>query len=756
MSAIPFAFQNMNPSHLDDKMDVASSPFLQPDDFDVELDSIREPSIIESLHDDMVDDAVQPAEVGSDIMQDQLEETLPDDDMVDDENATNPPVPRDEDFNMDAFADEPRVDEDEDILYEEEEDIEHAIEQVEESLEFKSQQEPPQYQELEPEVILDDTEEQPDEQDPHHLDTNEPEADTRTDAQVNLEDAEQESANAGFTSTESSAEALVQPKAQDGGDDSLEQELTTQENHTGSSIEFLQEVQVVESYVESENVEQVPEHTETAEMAETPVLQERDKAVTELQLHVAEGLSGSQKDSVKAVHPVTLLYLDEEMSLFPPMIGDESSVYFLADSSLVFEPLDKLLAACRDILTGTLDHHDELVLDITSLGLHICEDSKYAAQITLSQILDVYLQLCRNDEGQEIHPLYCHLSSRVSLASQYSYLVSSSHEGRTFSEIAADHIDTPEAEDEHANAAHYRDDQQGDSNQEAPIEEHSNENVSNEQPTTLEAEVDHQFDVAAPEGEDVEWTVANSPGQAFDTAVSEEAPQGSVEQLDRSEPSPTQKPEQAATDDKAHALDEEEQPFQADGSEHEAYLDIADHFEAQEYETNSSHTVEAEQAENETLEGVEDAFGVEKHDSFDDSFEQVEDLFEHDNGAEQADGEDLGPYSDEEIFVQEAGVQDEANNVVLPLEPEAKSPTLQISDEHNQSSEDPFHPADNDAQSASHGHDATSATIPEPPSLASPPVTPSKANHAKRKVDDDDELDLLDLDTPDPKRRRPS
>lgn len=65
--------------------------------------------------------------------------------------------------------------------------------------------------------------------------------------------------------------------------------------------------------------------------------------------------------------------------------------------------------------------------------------------MTLSQILDVYLTLSRNQQTKSVDPLYCHLSSRISLASQYAYLLSSSEQGKTFAEIAAEHIHSHES-----------------------------------------------------------------------------------------------------------------------------------------------------------------------------------------------------------------------------------------------------------------------------------------------------------------------
>ncbi|KAL2432756.1 hypothetical protein ABEF95_015080 [Exophiala dermatitidis] len=765
MTAIPsFTFQDLDPSHLDDKMDVASSPFRQADDLDVDLDSVHEPSIIESLHDDMVDDAVEQGEAASDLMQDENQAPLPDDDMIDDEGPTVGGDNRDEDFNMDAFPEEARVDEDEDILYEEEEDIDLVAEQVEEAVEATARHEAQEFHEVEEEVILDDVEEEPDKQNQDDLATNQPAAETAPDVSGNFDNAEQESANAHHDAAEKHGEAEAPREAHDIGDSSLEQDKQTEENVASNSAEVSAEVQVLDTSGEQHDSGHVEENAELAANPQTGFAQDENNPTPETQQHQdeAHGSTETQETTSRAVHPVTLVYLEEEMSLFPPMIGDDSSMYFLADSSLAFAPLDKLLAACRELLTGTLDHHDELVLDITSLGLHVCEDSKYASQITLAQILDVYLQLCRNDVGQEIRPLYCYLSSRVSLASQYAYLVSSSQEGRTFSEVVADHVDTPEPEGESTEATDYKDEQEDYGNQEVPGADQGAEDGSVTQAVTAEPEVDHRSDngAATEEGGELEGTAAEVTGEAINASVSEEFPHDPVELGDLPEGSHQQGTEQEAADDNARQYQDEEGPTdehahrpEASPGGQEVHAEDPDRLDPYEQETNSSHTVEAEVAEVDTTAVVGDDAELGAHETFEDPDEEAEDLFEHDKGAEEANAEDFDAYGDDEIFHQEAPDQPVTDDGVTSRE-DVQLSTVEVTEEQHLATDDASHTANGGTEPVPNGHRATSpdGTL----EVHSPPVTPSKANPAKRKVEDDDELDLLELDTPEPKRRRPS
>ena len=67
--------------------------------------------------------------------------------------------------------------------------------------------------------------------------------------------------------------------------------------------------------------------------------------------------------------------------------------------------------------------------------------------MSLSQVLDVYLALSHNKQTELVEPLYCHLSSRVSLASQYAYLLGAAEQGKTFAEIASEHLHPDEGDE---------------------------------------------------------------------------------------------------------------------------------------------------------------------------------------------------------------------------------------------------------------------------------------------------------------------
>lgn len=158
------------------------------------------------------------------------------------------------------------------------------------------------------------------------------------------------------------------------------------------------------------------------------------------------------------LHPVIVTYMDQDYSLFPPEDHDDGTTYLLPDFALASQPFEKLLVACRELIGDGLGHDDEMVFDIPSLGLHICEDSKYASQLTLAQVIDTYMLLSQNEQLSSIVPLYCRLSHRVCLESQMAYLINSAREGKFYTAIAEEHVgslDEDQIPEEYGDATTY-------------------------------------------------------------------------------------------------------------------------------------------------------------------------------------------------------------------------------------------------------------------------------------------------------------
>ncbi|KEF56264.1 uncharacterized protein A1O9_07845 [Exophiala aquamarina CBS 119918] len=684
----------MDASHLPDIMDVGSSPFQrpEPDDPDVDLDPFRDPSVIE---DEMIDYQADLVDQNDGLMQD-----LPDDDMIDQASTTA----HDFDYNMASFVEQLPAEED-DILYEDDEENNDDVEAQ------------PDVDQVEANVAATD-----DQTNPGGLD----------------------SINALQNDDELTTQDPTHDKPQDSSSaiDNLD--------HIQDSTDFvppqLDEEQDAES--SSGYPEQISKNSEPQEDNPAPgtgkheplIPQDITRDDADAHSEVVHDTNETQIQKTSNVHPVTLVYLEEEMSLFPPMLGDESTVYFLSDPSLAFEPLDKLLAACREILTGTLDHHDELVLDVPGLGLHICEDSKHSAKITLADVLEVYLNLCHNDVDGPSEPLYCHLSSRVSLASQYAYLASAGADGKTYAEIAADHIDTPLEDSTHsAGQVETRQDQ----NESVNTTVYQGEKVS---------EADSHGLPPAP----------SSDGQVQmneDSIDTQHATEDTIEDAD--EPSQPQDRgvralEQDASADAvsavAHHLHYEDQEQHADIStlddeDQEANQEESKHEQVHEIETNSSHTVEAYQ---------DDIGNQELYDEV-----EGEDLFSVANPDQQGfvDQQEHAEYDEnfgEEASFAEDAVGQEVSQPMSTLIPEEFNTQIFPAAVDQEPVKDDMAAVglddwDDEAESGVNAKQEGEVSV-----VPSPPITPSKAKLAKRKAEAEDDLDFLDISTPEPKRRRPS
>ena len=177
-------------------------------------------------------------------------------------------------------------------------------------------------------------------------------------------------------------------------------------------------------------------HQEAQETATSPEVVDESERSTAVRLD----------SSPSHLHPVIVNYMDQDYSLFPPEDHEDGTTYLLPDFALASQPFEKLLVACRELIGDGLGHDDEMVLDIPTLGLHICEDSKYASQITLAQVIDTYMLLSQNEQLSSIQPLYCRLSHRVCLESQMAYLINSAREGKSYAVIAEEHVGSPDEE----------------------------------------------------------------------------------------------------------------------------------------------------------------------------------------------------------------------------------------------------------------------------------------------------------------------
>ncbi|KAI4118562.1 MAG: hypothetical protein LQ345_001399 [Seirophora villosa] len=137
------------------------------------------------------------------------------------------------------------------------------------------------------------------------------------------------------------------------------------------------------------------------------------------------------------IHAVLITYQESEMFLFPPAAEDQDNnqTYFLTDETLAAESIQILLQGCRHVLEGSISEGEELEVGIDALGLRICESTADAATISLTRILDVFLQLHYHDGNGEPPPMNMTLSTRFPFLRRFEYLTDLVAEGKGISQL---------------------------------------------------------------------------------------------------------------------------------------------------------------------------------------------------------------------------------------------------------------------------------------------------------------------------------
>lgn len=705
--------QAMDFSSLEDKMDLTSSPFLpvgDVEDLDFEFDQLENKHPNPS-NDNTMDDAIEQGAIYDEYAQAGDVDFFEDDDLQDEDTQDNV-----DDLPMDEFRQQNQQEEEE-ILYEEDDEDSTVVVHNPEHEEAQSHAQLPH----DADELL-----EPDEPFTH------------------AGEDEQE-----ITSTETDHEAISRPIGEQDEPNVFnsipvegpQDELTVEEQYTRddgdgpavdpAATELVQDPDVEQPQALTDaqvQLEESFEETFEPEQGQAKLQQTGDVDHSAQEAADDDGQTENlQADDEKPYpaattsldfHPVRLLYLDQEMFLFPPT-EEESPTYLIPDTNLAFGPVVKLLESCREVLAESIDHHDELVLDIPDMGLHICEDSKYASQITLAQIVDVFLSLNTNGNEDTVGPLECALSSRPCLLTQFKYLTDQARKGRTFSDISAEHIDSPydDTEADFAAESEFQDEQ--------PRDEGESVDVSGVEPQPEPAYSETQLEDAASDRNPLKLVTDDSANVLLDEDIASEA--------------------QQHTDG---------QPFNETAIEHQA-----------DYDAVVDEEAEADPS------GQTDTFGLDDDDHASEYFEEAIDE-ENDEGAEE-----LQEQAEDQSVLREALTQEKAEAQSL-LENEIFQDHLADDQDAFEGEEFLIGSDDglNDEADADHedGHgDLTgeevgggtaevngkqALTVDETLNGATistvPPTTPSKSS--KRKVSEDEDDLIFETDTPEPKRRRPS
>lgn len=343
----------------EDTMELASSPHMQQDDLDLDLDTAQELEL--APEDSMVEDAFQDDQV-------EAVDHFDDDVMIDGDITTQHFPDAVSDLNKEAHQENDIALEDEDILYEDDEVLPNSglVHPANDSGNIIT------------ECI--DAEEL---SAPMSGDTNLAEA---SEAHVGDDFA--------FTEQDPQDQSAFMSKLRgsdvaEGSSDQLvenEQQGATQLNHTFEASENLEDGTLTDAQgqttelgleIEDVTIDTNPkDETEALRDTQSREQDPLDYANTSAGEEAAvEQHTNSLETQDVALHTVKVIYQDNEICLFPPHSEEGAETFFLSEYGLAHETLDKLLGSCREVLADTIGDDDELVLDVAALGLHISEVS---------------------------------------------------------------------------------------------------------------------------------------------------------------------------------------------------------------------------------------------------------------------------------------------------------------------------------------------------------------------------------------------
>ena len=387
----PKLSSNMDPLRADDHMDLASSPVMPTDDIDFELDDVPQ-VLTEPNQDLMLQDEPEEPKTGSDTMRSAINHNVDDDLMLDEETLIQEENQTEiADLIMDNQEDgHVQVDEEDDILYEDEEGF-----QEQEGLHKESLEEQP----MEDGINAEDRQSILEVNISGYFDDDlQAEADIKSHANGKTQEDE-DTNNTTEVSQHVSAAAAMDHNEEFGATAQKASNTFPERQQVSKSLKATpsndaQKQEVNKGHYPADTDVKQADFLELEENATDVHEQDENgsKAVdnaspapssgpcSHSHVQVNRDLAHEENDDKPLTHTqlpntVKVNYLETEMCLFPPIEDDDSEMFFLEDMSLAYDSLDKMLAACRDVLANTIGEDDELVLDVASLGLHIAEVS---------------------------------------------------------------------------------------------------------------------------------------------------------------------------------------------------------------------------------------------------------------------------------------------------------------------------------------------------------------------------------------------
>jgi hypothetical protein len=112
------------------------------------------------------------------------------------------------------------------------------------------------------------------------------------------------------------------------------------------------------------------------------------QSISETDRHVPGDTESLHHDSL---HPVKIIYQENEIALFPPLEGDSAETFFLHDEDVAYDNVEKLFKALRSVLQGNVADNEVLVIDVDALGIQMTEVSSFLANpVPLAVVLTYF------------------------------------------------------------------------------------------------------------------------------------------------------------------------------------------------------------------------------------------------------------------------------------------------------------------------------------------------------------------------------
>lgn len=142
-----------------------------------------------------------------------------------------------------------------------------------------------------------------------------------------------------------------------------------------------------------------------------------------------EDLNGNSSDDFPAI---TVQYKGDEFPMFSITTNS-----FFADTSVLDQPLEELLAGLRNELENEVATDDDLVLQVDELGLEISEATKgeLMSNVTLRQILEIFDLLIKNQDPDSSRTLYTYLFTKPNTEKRLESLIESAAAGKGLDEV---------------------------------------------------------------------------------------------------------------------------------------------------------------------------------------------------------------------------------------------------------------------------------------------------------------------------------